>query len=94
MEDLSYLEFVERRLSLVTTPLRDICVSLTGAEPFILVPVTQVLLYKTQDTGIQEVHKEAQSIIDIIRSLQPPGFHGSTYDAMLEDITLGIYIAG
>jgi hypothetical protein len=92
--DPSYPEFVERRQSLAINPVRDVRVSLTGVETFILAPFTQVLLYKTPDTGIEEVHEAARDVINIIRSLQPPGFHGSTYGITLDDPTLGVYVAG
>jgi hypothetical protein len=92
--DPSYPEFVERRLSLATSPVRDVRVSLTGAEAFIHAPFTQVLYYKTPDTDREEVHEKARDVINSIRSLQPPGFHGSTYGLTLEDITLGVYVAG
>lgn len=94
MADPSYPEFVERRLSLAIKPVRDIRVPLTGAEPFILAPVTQVLFYKTQDTDIEDIHETTWNLANIVRSLQPPGFLGSTYGVSLEDITLGVYFAG
>ncbi|KAN0128862.1 hypothetical protein V8E53_013360 [Lactarius tabidus] len=95
VEDPLYLEFVERRLSLAINPVCDFRVSLSGVEHFVLAPYTQVLIYKTPDTGIlEEVHEAARDVINIIRSLQPPGFHGSTYGITLDDPTLGVYIAG
>lgn len=94
MADASYPEFVERRRSLSTTPVRDVRVSLTGAEPFMQAPFTQVLIYKTVDTDIEEAHRVAREVVDVFRSLRTPGFRGSTLGVSTEDPTLGAYIAG
>ena len=94
MADASYPEFVERRRSLATIPVRDVRVALTGAEPYLLAPCTQVLIYRTVDTDIEEAHKAAREVVNVFRSLQMPGFRGSTLGVSTEDPTLGAYIAG
>jgi hypothetical protein len=93
--DPSYPEFVHRRESLATSPVRDIHVPVSGApQPCIEAPVTAVDIYITHDTNKEKAHEVAHTTINLLRSLKPTGFHGSSYGVTLEDPTVGLYIAG
>ena len=93
--DPSYPEFVQRRESLASTPVRDIHVPVSGApQPCIEAPVTAVDFYTTHDTGKEKAHEAVHTAIHLIRSLKPKGFHGSSYGVTLEDPTVGLHIAG
>ncbi|KAH8982464.1 hypothetical protein EDB86DRAFT_2970526 [Lactarius hatsudake] len=93
--DPLYPEFVQRRQSLATTPVRDLHVPLSGTPQLCVeAPVTAVDFYKAYGTCIEETHQMAQSAIRHIRSLHPQGFTGSSYGVTREDPSVGVYIAG
>ena len=93
--DPSYPEFVQRRESLATTPVRDIHVPVSGAtQPYIEAPVTEVVIYTTQDTGVEKAHEVARTSNQLLQSLKPTGFRGSTCGVTLEDPKVGLHIAG
>ena len=93
--DPSYPEFVRRRESLVTTPVRDIHVLMSGApQPCIEAPVTAVDFYTTHDTSKEKAHEVTHAVVHLLRSLKPTGFHGSTYGVTLEDPKVGLHITG
>ena len=93
--DPSYPEIVRKRQSLATAPVRDLHVPLSGApQPCIEAPVTEIDIYKTRDTNIEETHELARLTVYHIRSLQPPGFHGVGFGVPDEDPAIGVYLAG
>ena len=57
-------------------------------------PITEVDILRTDDTHIEEMHGVARSTVHLIQSMQPPGFHGSSYGVQVEDPTVGVYMAG
>jgi len=93
--DPSYPEFVQKRMSLATTPVRDHRLTVSGAPlPCIEAPVSEVDFYKTRDFGIEETHEMARNTIHIVRSLQARGFHGCSFGVAHDDRTVGVYLGG
>ncbi|KAH9055705.1 hypothetical protein EDB87DRAFT_1283397 [Lactarius vividus] len=93
--DPLYPEFVLRRQSLATTPVRDLYAPLSGTPQLCVeAPVTEVDIYKTHEAHIEEAHEMAHSAMHHLRSLQPHGFTGSGYGVLREDRSVGVYFAG
>ncbi|KAH9164292.1 hypothetical protein EDB89DRAFT_2017828 [Lactarius sanguifluus] len=93
--DPLYPEFVQRRQSLATTPVRDLYAPLSG-DPQLCVeaPITEVDVYRVHGARIEEAHEVGHSAMHHLRSLQPQGFTGSSYGVVHEDPSIGVYFAG
>ncbi|KAH9017798.1 hypothetical protein EDB84DRAFT_1679464 [Lactarius hengduanensis] len=92
--DPLYPEFVQRRQSLATTPVRDLYAPLSGnAQLCVEAPITEVDVYKVHVAHIEE-HEIGHSAMHLIQSLQPQGFTGSSYGVVHEDPSIGVYFAG
>jgi hypothetical protein len=91
--DPLYPEFVQRRQSLATTPVRDHHVAMSGTPPLLCVEarITGVNTYKTLDT---QGHEAVLCVTGRVHSLRPPGFTGSCSAVSDEDHTVGIYLSG
>ncbi|KAH8978443.1 hypothetical protein EDB92DRAFT_2108023 [Lactarius akahatsu] len=93
--DPLYPEFVQRRQSLATTPVRDLYAPLSG-DPQLCVeaPVTDVAIFKAHEARIEKMHETAHSAVHLLRSLQLQGFTGSSLGVTHEDPSVGIYFSG
>ena len=69
---------------------------MSGTPPQLCVktPVNEVAIFKTHDAHVEEGHEAAFAAIRRIRSLQPPGFTGSSAGVTDEDPTVGVHISG
>ncbi|KAH9014746.1 hypothetical protein EDB84DRAFT_810039 [Lactarius hengduanensis] len=93
--DPLYPEFVQRRQSLATTPVRDLHVPLSGTPQLCVeAPVTAVDIYKVHGTRMEESHEMTHSVMHHLQSLQPQGFTGFSYGVTHEDPSVGVYFAG
>ena len=93
--DPEYPEFVQRRQSLATAPVRDLHVPMSGdPQSCIEAPVGEFDFYKTHDTSTEESHELARRTDYHLQSLQPPGFHGASHGVSVEDPTIGVYLSG
>ncbi|KAH9164287.1 hypothetical protein EDB89DRAFT_2017801 [Lactarius sanguifluus] len=93
--DPLYPEFVQRRQSLATTPVRDLYASLSG-NPQLCVeaPVTEVDIFKAQEARIEKMHETLHNTVHFLWLLQPQGFAGSSPSVTCEDPLVGIYFGG
>ncbi|KAH8999856.1 hypothetical protein EDB86DRAFT_3242550 [Lactarius hatsudake] len=94
--DPLYPEFVQRRQSLATTPVRDLYVSLSG-NPQLCVeaPITVVDIFKAHEARIEKMHETLHSTAHHLWLLQPRGFTGSSSLGVThEDPSVGIYFGG
>ncbi|KAH9021705.1 hypothetical protein EDB83DRAFT_2527703 [Lactarius deliciosus] len=94
--DPLYPEFVQRRQSLATTPVRDLCASLSG-NPQLCVeaPITVVDIFKAHEARIEKMHETLHSTAHHLWLLQPRGFTGSSSLGVAhEDPSVGIYFGG
>ena len=83
------------RQSLAATPVRVFQVALSGTpQLWVKAPFTEVGIFKMLDTHIEKGHEMALAAVRRIRSLQPPGFTGSSFGVPEEDPAVGVYIAG
>ncbi|KAH8982479.1 hypothetical protein EDB86DRAFT_2970699 [Lactarius hatsudake] len=93
--DPLYPEFVQRRQSLATTPMRDLYASLSG-NPQLCVeaPVTEIDIFKAHEARIEKMHETLHSTLHLARLLQPQGLIGSSHGMTHEDPLVGIYFGG
>ncbi|KAI9435970.1 hypothetical protein H4582DRAFT_492634 [Lactarius indigo] len=93
--DPSYPEFVQKRQSLATTPVRDLHAPLSGTPQLCIeAPVTEVDIYKAQESRVEETHEIARSTIRHLWSLKPQGLIGSTFGVTHGDPSVGVYFGG
>ncbi|KAH9021706.1 hypothetical protein EDB83DRAFT_2320444 [Lactarius deliciosus] len=93
--DPLYPEFVQRRQSLATTAVRDLCASLSG-NPQLCVeaPITVVDIFKAHEARIEKMHETLHSAMHLLWLLQLQGFTGSSFGVTHEDPLVSIYFGG
>ncbi|KAH8978439.1 hypothetical protein EDB92DRAFT_584262 [Lactarius akahatsu] len=94
--DPLYPEFVQRRQSLATTPVRDFYAPLSG-NPQLCVeaPITVVDIFKAHEARIEKMHETLHNTANHLLWLQPQGFTGSSsLGVTREDPSVGIYFGG
>ncbi|KAH9021701.1 hypothetical protein EDB83DRAFT_2431205 [Lactarius deliciosus] len=93
--DPLYPEFVQRRQSLATTAVRDLCAPLSWTPQLLVeAPVTGIDIFKAQEARIEKMHETLHSTVYFLRSLQPQGYIGSSYGMTHEDPLVGIHFSG
>ncbi|KAH8999851.1 hypothetical protein EDB86DRAFT_2907780 [Lactarius hatsudake] len=93
--DPLYPEFVQRRQSLATTPVRDLYAPLSGNPQLgVEAPVTEVGIFKAHEARIEKMHETLHSTVHQLWLLQPQGFIGSSLGMTHEDPSVGIYFGG
>ncbi|KAH8982473.1 hypothetical protein EDB86DRAFT_2970662 [Lactarius hatsudake] len=94
--DPLYPEFVQRRQSLATTPVRDLYASLSGNPQLcVKAPITVVDIFKAHEARIEKMHETLHNTAHHLWLLQPRGFTGSSSLGVThEDPSVGIYFGG